>query len=96
MENTRSISGKKIHQVAEKGDRIYQSIKGEYLPAKQGEFLAIEPDSEKIFFGVTGHEAVRHAKEEYPKSTFYVVKIGFSAKEMLTKLTGSNGSRHHS
>lgn len=76
-----------IEEIAKKGSRIYEEIKNRYEPAQNGRFLAINVDTEEVFEGITSGEAVEQARNKYPGQIFYVVKVGFSAVEILSRLT---------
>jgi len=75
-----------IQKIADKGSLIYDKIKVQYEPEKNGEFLAIEIDSEKVYLGKSSSEVVELARAAYPDKVFYVVKIGHSAAETLASL----------
>ncbi len=77
-----------IEKIAKKGKEIYEEIKNEYEPRKNGKYLAIETDAEKVFIGETTREAVNLGKERYPDSIFYVLKIGYDAVEEIARLLG--------
>lgn len=75
-----------IEQIAERGTKIYDEVKKKYEPKENGKFLAIDVDSRDTYLGVTSSEAVERARQDHPDKIFYVVKIGFSAAEMLARL----------
>lgn len=75
-----------IQKIAEKGAKIYESIKSRYEPAQNGKFLAIDVNSKDTYTGNTSSEAVELARKAHPNKVFYVVKIGFSAAETLAAL----------
>lgn len=75
-----------IERIAKKGQKIYEKIKDDFQPKYDGEFLAIDVDSGDFFKAKSTSEAVQQAKEKYPDKIFYVVKIGFSATEILSRL----------
>ena len=72
--------------IAEKGAEIYGRIKDRYEPKDKGKFLAIEVDSENVYFGETSLEAVGKAKSVHPDKVFYLVKIGFDTMETIAKM----------
>ena len=76
-----------IERVAEKGSAIYAKIKNQYEPEYAGKFLAIDIRSKTAFLGETSSDAVEAARKKYPGKIFYVVKIGYSAAEILSNLT---------
>ena len=47
------------------------------LKDKKGTIAVIEPDSGEYFLGKNLLEALREAKEKYPSSIFYTVRIGY-------------------
>ena len=89
MNNDELIKKADIEQIAEKGTKIYEQVKQKYEPNENGKFLAIDVDSGDIYLGVTSSEAVEQARKAHPDKIFYVVKIGFSAAEMLARLSMS-------
>jgi hypothetical protein len=84
--NEELIKNADIQKIAEEGAKIYDSVKGQYEPAHNGKFLAINIDGRDAFMGETSSEAVELARKAYPDKIFYVVKIGFSAAETLASL----------
>jgi hypothetical protein len=70
-------------EIAEKGAAIYEKIKGDYEPDRNGKYLAIEIDSEESYLGDNGGEAIEAARKAHPEKFFYLVKIGFSSAEIL-------------
>jgi hypothetical protein len=78
MQNKELIKNVNIQQLAEEGKRVYEEVKHKYEPQDNGKFLAIDVD--------TNSEAVEAAREAHPDKVFYVVKIGFSASEVLAEL----------
>ena len=79
------LKNSNISEIAEKGTKIYEKIKGEHSK-NEGNFLAIDVDSERVFPGKTSSEAVEKARKAIPDKVFYVVKIGYSAAEVLASL----------
>ena len=63
-----------------------ERIKNQYEPNHRGKFLAIDIDSEEVFLANTSSEAVETAQKVHPNKVFYVVKIGFSAADILARL----------
>lgn len=75
-----------IGKIVSRGKKVYEKIKLQYQPQKNGKFLAIEVDSKEVFLADSSVEAVEAAKIKYPDKVFFVVKIGFSANEILSRL----------
>lgn len=75
-----------IEKLADEGEKIYEEIKLKYEPQDVGKFLAIEVDSKDVFIGERSSEAVEMAKKVHPDKMFFVVKIGYSANEILSKM----------
>jgi len=86
MENEDLIQNVNIQQLADEGNKIYEEVKHEYEPQKIGKFLAIETEAKNTYLGDTSSEAVEKARKVHPDKIFFVVKIGFSASEVLTEL----------
>lgn len=89
MNNDNLIKRADIQKIAEAGAKIYETIKSQYEPDKNGKFLAIDTDSKDVFIGNTSSEAVELARKVHPNKVFYVVKIGFSAAETLASLASN-------
>jgi hypothetical protein len=80
------IKNADIEKIAKEGQKIYDKIKIKYEPEHNGEFLAIEIESGKIYLGKSSAEAVEIAREKHKDKVFYVVKIGYSVAETLAAL----------
>ena len=74
-----------IEKIAREGEKIYEEVKPQYEPQENGKFLAIEPESKKVYFGNESVDAVMLAKKDYPHKVFYLVKIGYGYIETLAK-----------
>ena len=86
MGNEELIKKVNIQQLADEGSRIYEELKGQYEPEQNGRFLAIDIETKNVYVGDTSSEAVEKARVVHPDKVFYVVKIGFSASEVLAEL----------
>ena len=69
----------KMHGLVVAGEKIYRRIKSRYEPKYNGNVLAIEPQSEKVYMGKTPLEAMMRAKKSQPEKMFYITRIGFDA-----------------
>jgi len=78
-----------IQEIAEAGRKIYEEVKSQYESHK-GKFLAIDTESKNVYMGETTAEAVEQARAAHPEKVFYVVKVGFSASEVLAALEGAD------
>jgi len=72
-----------IEKIASEGAKIYEKVKEQFEPEKNGKFLAIEIDSKETFLGKTSSEALIKAKQKFPDKVFFVVKIGFTVAETI-------------
>lgn len=71
-----SILSPKI--IAERGEKIYQDkLKDNLEIDKKGKYVAIEVETERYFIEDTPEEALQKAKQEFPDSIFYLIKIGY-------------------
>lgn len=86
MQNEELIKNVNIQQLAEEGNRIYEELKDRYEPEQNGKFLAIEVGTKNVYLGDTSSKAVEEARSAHPDKVFYVVKIGFSASEVLAEV----------
>lgn len=67
-------------EIALKGQKIYDKTLKEKLEKEhRGEIVAIEVETGDYFLGKRGIEAIKKAREKYPHSVFYSVRIGFPA-----------------
>ncbi|MBI5403795.1 MAG: hypothetical protein HY959_10385 [Ignavibacteriae bacterium] len=80
------IKNANIDKIAKEGQKIYDKIKIKYEPEHNGEFLAIEIESEQVYLGKTSAEAVEIARLKHKDKVFYVVKIGYTAADTLAGL----------
>jgi hypothetical protein len=66
--------------LAESGQRLYDGrLKALLEPEHEGEFVAIDPDSERYFLGPTGLAALRAGRKEFPNKLFYLLRVGQDA-----------------
>jgi hypothetical protein len=86
MQNEELIKNVNIQQLAEEGKQIYEEVKHQYEPQQNGKFLAIDVDAKSVYLGDTSSDAVEKARKIHPDKVFFVVKIGFSATEVLAEL----------
>lgn len=68
----------------EKGTEFYnQNLKTLLEPDRNGEFIAIEPETGRYFLGSTSREAMDAAHQALPDGKFYLQKIGFTFAHSL-------------
>ena len=68
------------NDLAESGQRLYdERLKALLEPEHEGEFVAIDPDSERYFLGPTGLAALRAGRKELPNKLFYLLRVGSDA-----------------
>lgn len=75
-----------IEEIAKKGARIYLEKEESLVKLYKGEFAAIHVQTSDYFLGETGSNAIEKAKEKYPNDVFYLVKIGYSATQQLSRM----------
>src|ERR1700755_3340781 len=64
----------------ESAQRLYDERRKALLePEHEGEFVAIEPKSERYFLGQTGLAALRAGRKELPDKLFYLLRVGSDA-----------------
>ncbi len=67
-------------RIAETGQQIYEEkLKQKLEPRYTGKIVTIEVESGEYFIGDTLQEANQKARQKYPESVFYAVKVGFPA-----------------
>ena len=78
----------------ELGDRakaLYESkLKVLLEPEQKGKFIAIEPDTERYFLGVTSREAMSQARAALPGKLFFLARVGYPAAHSI----GGYGARN--
>jgi len=72
-----------LDELAEKGEGIYERIRGEVEEKYRGMFIAIDADSGDYTIAQTPLEAVDKAREKHPESVFYVKRIGYRVARLL-------------
>jgi hypothetical protein len=76
--------------LAENGQRLYdERLRAMLEPEHEGEFVAIEPETERYFLGSTGLAALRAGRSELPDKLFYLLRVGRDAAYHL----GGYGAR---
>ncbi|HEY9404765.1 MAG TPA: hypothetical protein VIQ24_19065 [Pyrinomonadaceae bacterium] len=66
--------------LAESGQCLYDGrLKVLLEPEHEGEFVAIDPDSERYFLGPTGLAALPAGRKELPDKLFYLLRVGYVA-----------------
>ena len=81
-----SIKKVNMEKIASEGTKIYEEIKSKYEPQDNGKYLAIEIDSKEVFLADNTADAVEAAKKVHPDKVFFIVKIGYSAAEILSNM----------
>lgn len=67
-------------ELAESGQRLYdERLKSLLEPEHEGEFVAIDPETERYFLGPTGLAALRAGRNELPGKLFYLLRVGQDA-----------------
>ncbi|MFH1563315.1 MAG: hypothetical protein ABIF11_07880 [Nitrospirota bacterium] len=83
-------SGFTTHQISQKGDEVYQRVRGKLEEKHKGEFVLIEPETGDYFIGKDQLEIVFQAKKKYPEKVFRMIRIGYPASH---KLRGERGDK---
>ena len=84
-----------IQEIAEKGAKIYETVKAKFEPQENGKFLAIDIGSGDAYLANTSSEAVQLARKAHPDTVFYIVKVGYSVAEALADMgVYAHGSNH--
>jgi hypothetical protein len=66
--------------LTESGQRFYDGrLKALLEPEHEGEFVAIDSESERYFLGPTGLAALRAGRKELPDKLFYPLRVGHAA-----------------
>jgi hypothetical protein len=64
--------------LAESGQRLYDG-RLKALLEHEGEFVAIDPETERYFLGHTGLDALKAGRSELPDKLFYLLRVGHMA-----------------
>jgi hypothetical protein len=90
MSTLRKEGAEAKDELAESGQRLYdERLRGLLEPDHEGEFVAIEPETERYFLGPTGLAALRAGRQELPNKLFYLLRVGHDAAYRL----GGYGAR---
>ncbi|MCA1634250.1 MAG: hypothetical protein LC802_11295 [Acidobacteria bacterium] len=80
MSTLRKEGAEASDDLAESGQRLYdERLRALLEPDHEGEFVAIEPETELYFLGQTGLAALRAGRQELPDRLFYLLRIGQDA-----------------
>ena len=80
MSTLREENQRSSDSLSENGQRLYDERLRDLLePEHNGEFVAIEPDTERYFLGDSGLAALRAGRRELPDKLFYLLRVGSDA-----------------
>jgi hypothetical protein len=80
MSTLRKEGAEATDDLAENGQRLYdERLRAQLEPEHEGEFVAIEPETERYFLGSTGLAALRAGRSELPDKLFYLLRVGHDA-----------------
>lgn len=80
MSTLQKTGAEATDSLAESGQRLYdERLRGQLEPEHEGEFVAIEPETERYFLGPTGLAALRAGRQEFPDKLFYLLRVGHDA-----------------
>ncbi len=80
MSTLRKEGAEATDDLAENGQRLYdERLRALLEPDHEGEFVAIDPDTERYFLGPTGLDALRAGRRELPDHLFYLLRVGHEA-----------------
>jgi hypothetical protein len=80
MSTLRKEGTEATDDLAESGQRLYdERLRAVLEPEHEGEFVAIEPETERYFLGQTGLAALRAGRQELPEKLFYLLRVGHDA-----------------
>ena len=69
-----------IEQIAVRGQAIYdRSLKTQLEPALNGQFVAVDVDTETYVVAPNAEEALRLARERQPGKVFFLARVGARA-----------------
>lgn len=68
-----------MQSLAEKGRDFYnRNLKHLFEPERNGEFVALDPETGTCFLGKTGREALGKAEAAHPDRQFYLQRVGYT------------------
>lgn len=74
MRRTIKVKG----EVTKSGKKFYaEHLRSILEPQENGKFVAIEPDSQEYFIGLTAVEAIRKGNALFPEKILFLARIGF-------------------
>lgn len=80
MNTLQKTGAEATDDLAESGQRLYdERLRAHLEPEHEGEFVAIEPETERYFLGLTGLAALRAGRSELPDKLFYLLRVGQDA-----------------
>jgi hypothetical protein len=80
MSTLRKGGAEAVDDLAESGQRLYdERLRSLLEPEHEGQFVAIEPETERYFLGSTGLAALRAGRKELPDKLFYLLRVGYVA-----------------
>jgi hypothetical protein len=80
--------------LAERGQKFYQEkLQAVLEPEQIGEFVAIEPETERYFVGETDREALWAGRAALPDKLFFLVCIGYEAAHKVGGAMYARGKR---
>lgn len=80
-----------IKNLTLRGNKLYQEkLRAVLEPEQHGQFVAIEPDSERYFLGRTSSQAMALARAALPGKQFFLARVGFPAAHTV----GGYGARN--
>lgn len=80
-----------MKSLAEKGREFYnQNLKSVFEPERNGNFIALDPETGEYFLGATGREALGKAETALPARRFYLQRIGFTFAHMSVSVRSFN------
>jgi hypothetical protein len=66
-----------IHEISQKGQRVFETLPQTLQEEHLGRFIAIEVESVDYFIGDTALEATRQAQDRYPGRIFFLGRMGY-------------------
>lgn len=85
MSTLRKEGTEATDKLVESGQRLYDERLRSLLETEhEGEFVAIEPESERYFLGPTGLAALRAGRKELPDKLFYLLRVGREAAYQMS------------
>ena len=80
------------HELVARGKQLYQNkLKALLEPSLNGQFAALEPDTEQYFVAADAVDALLAGRAKMPDKLFFLVRIGYPTAHKMGGYAKRNG-----